>query len=232
MLRRKNAFAFAGIVTGMVIGLAVQGIAGPPGSSSGAGDLGFGQVFDGSGSSADPDATVARKATSRDEPDQDSDKVGDIDEGETGEVKRRKEALHLASFGFGPGGVTNLDTDPLNYHFYGGYMWEPHPNGGVKLLGNVTTDFNTSVSALLDIGANFYMLRTAATPYVGAALGLGYIHAEDENEAGFTASGSAGMMFFRTSDVHLNLEFKTSVHIEQVNDKNPVVMTGNIGLSI
>jgi len=160
------------------------------------------------------------------------DGVGNIESGDTTKMLKRKEALHLGAFGFGPAWFLNLDTDPQNYNFYAGYMFEPHPHAAIKALINVTSDFKTDVVALADLGANFYVLTSAITPYVGGSLGLGFIRAERENNAGFTGSGSAGLMLFRTSNVHLNLEFMASVFLKKIYDKNPVLMIVRIGMAI
>jgi hypothetical protein len=160
------------------------------------------------------------------------DGVGNIESGDTTKMLKRKEALHLGTFGFGPAWFLNLDTDPQNYNVYAGYMFEPHPHAAIKTLINITSDFKTDVVALADLGANFYVLTSAVTPYVGGSLGLGFIRAEKENNAGFTGSGSVGLMLFRTSNVHLNLEFMTTVFLKKINDKNPVLMIARIGIAI
>jgi hypothetical protein len=160
------------------------------------------------------------------------DGVGNIESGDTTKMLTRKEALHLGAFGFGPAWFVNLDTDPQNYNFYAGYMFEPHPHAAIKALISVTSDFRTDVVALADLGANYYVLTSAVTPYVGGSFGMGFIRAEKENNAGFTGSGSAGVMLFRTSNVHLNLEYVASVFLKKINDKNPVLMIVRIGLAL
>lgn len=160
------------------------------------------------------------------------DGVGNIESGDTTKMLKRKEALHLAAFGFGPAWFSNLDNGPQNYNLYGGYLFEPHPQAAIKALLNITSDFSTDFVALADLGANFYALTSDITPYVGGSLGLGFIHAEGENNAGFTGSGSAGLMLFRTSNVHLNLEFMASVFFNKIHDERPVQMMARIGIAL
>jgi hypothetical protein len=158
------------------------------------------------------------------------DDVGNIETGDILELKKRNEALHLATFGFGPAWFTQLDTDPQNYDFYAGYLYEPHPHAAVKTILNITSDFSRSVAVLGEIGANFYVFKSAFSPYVGGAFGIGYVHAEGSDNAGFAGSGSVGLMLFRTSNVHLNLEFKTSV-FTQINNRNPKLFALRVGIS-
>ncbi|MBD3316575.1 MAG: hypothetical protein GF344_12370 [Chitinivibrionales bacterium] len=163
---------------------------------------------------------------------QDQDLVGDIEPDETEEIARRKEALHLVTFGFGPGSFVGLDTDPISYNFYGGYKWEPTAHGAVNVIGDVTTDWGSAVMAMMNIGGDFYPLKTSVSPFIGGDAGLGFVRAEDENAAGFTLSGSVGVVFFRTSNVHLDIVIRNTLHVKEIGGENPYVLVGRVGLAI
>jgi len=160
-----------------------------------------------------------------------TNRVGDISDSQEDKLTSRKKALHQATFGFGGGGYTNFNAQNENYHFYGGYAWEPNANAELTTTLNLTSDFNSNVTALGNVGVNFLPLRTNVSPFFGGSFGLGYVNTSDD-QFGFTASGRTGVELFRTSDVQMDIEFVTQVHLAQIDGQNPVLLLGRVGLEI
>jgi hypothetical protein len=132
--------------------------------------------------------------------------VGEVTDKEQKEVVRRKEALSLKYFGFGPsyygwgdnglvlafGGVSEVSTD-----------W------AIRYMGNFgydTVSANTSLVAF-NIGAQRYLSAGTFAPYFHGGLGYGLSFGDDLDSSvnDFSYSVGVGMTLFRTSNRQLDV---------------------------
>jgi hypothetical protein len=145
-------------------------------------------------------------------------------------LTERRESKRFGMGGFGPATLNSIDSDPLSYDFYGGYIWEVSPMAAVKGLADITTDFNKAALMSANLGANFYPVAADVSPFVGADLGLGVITSEGDADFGFVAGASIGAQLFRLSTTQMNLEAMTKFHFDGDGESTPYKVGGRIGV--
>ncbi len=145
-------------------------------------------------------------------------------------LKDRRESKRFGMGGFGPATLNRIDSNPLSYDFYGGYIWEVSPMAAVKGLADVTTDFSKAALMSANLGANFYPVAADVSPFIGADLGLGVIASEGDADFGFVAGASIGAQLFRLSTTQMNLEALTKFHFDGDGESTPYKVGGRIGV--
>lgn len=145
-------------------------------------------------------------------------------------LRSRRKSKRFAMGGFGPAALNGIDSNPLSYDFYGGYMWEVSPMAAVKGLADVTTDFNKAALVSANLGANFYPVAADVSPFIGADLGLGVIAGEGNVDFGFVAGAAIGAQLFRLSTTQLNVEALTKFHFDGDGESTPYKIGGRIGV--
>lgn len=152
----------------------------------------------------------------------------DTTDGNAGLV--RKKAVPFIAAGFGPANLENTNSEGLAYNFYGGRYWEVARNAGLKLLGEITTDFDDSFLLGVDIGANLYLLPADISPFIGGEMGFGFTRVSGDNVFGLSFAASAGAQFFRTSDVQLNAEVRAGVLLGRSEGDFPLNYMARLGI--
>lgn len=130
--------------------------------------------------------------------------VGSIREDEVKQIERRKESRNYKSFGFGPSGLLNLESEELAYLFHVGYIWEVAEKAAVKVKNDYVFDFAGAFLMSLTLGANYYFTATNISPFAGFDFGYGLALPDDGDvRGGFALGGSLGLALFRTSTTQL-----------------------------
>ena len=142
--------------------------------------------------------------------------------------KRRAAAFNAA--GFGPANLENVRSEGLAYNFFGGRFWEVNDYAAIKVLGETTTDFDNSFLIGAALGVNFYPLVTDISPYVGGEMGFAFSRGGGDNSFGLSFGGSVGVLFFRASDVQLNVEGKALVLLDETGRGYPATYAARLGL--
>jgi hypothetical protein len=169
-----------------------------------------------------PDVPVQNRAV---------DTVGDIEPSDVNKLQRRKNAKQFTMVGFGPAGFMGVqDENRLSYDFYIGRVWEAASRAAIKSTLELTSDFEDNHMADLNLGANFYLVPTDFSPYIGGAFGLGAMRGNSEQAFGFSARGSIGALLFRTSNAQLNIEGGAKMLFSDLGDDFPAVYMATIGL--
>lgn len=132
--------------------------------------------------------------------------VGAIEDDEVESVQRRKKALRLWTFGFGPFSSGDVGEDKMLYGASLGRHWE------VSTVGEITADalgvMNGEGSLWnLALGFSWLPLRGELSPVIGAGFGMGYADTDpdQENAGGFSGQFNAGLRMFRLADVQLEI---------------------------
>jgi hypothetical protein len=134
------------------------------------------------------------------------------------------------SFGFGPSSFKNAGPEALSYNFSGGWFWQIHRFSGVKILGEISSDFSKSTLLRAELEGDFFPLKTDIQPYTGLKLGIGQSVINGGKNTGFTAGATAGVIFFKTSKVRLVTETSAITILNKKFDKYPVVYSFILGL--
>jgi hypothetical protein len=136
-------------------------------------------------------------------------RVGDINDSEITQIKRRQESLNLTSFGFGPFWSNNLGKGEMMYGASYGYHWEVSTTG--EIVAEVTGGTNDKGRMINGgIGFNFIPMTTSVSPLVGAQFGMGYGKGKDEDgvvldRGGFSIQGNLGLRMFRLATTQLEV---------------------------
>lgn len=103
--------------------------------------------------------------------------------------------------GLGPGFI--FGTDAVAYTFSGGLMWDAAPHAAVRTGGHFGFDQNVE-DFFWDytLGGCYFVSSSGVSPYFGAGLGV----ASTTEQFGFTVVPTAGITFFRNSNVTLLAE--------------------------
>ena len=145
------------------------------------------------------------------------------------------------NIGAGIGVLSNLASDDPSYQFFGSRLWNVADIFGVKALLEATAelrreaatrvDFGDAILASALVGANYYPIQTAFTPYIGAAGGLGYANGAGFDDAfGFDLSGVLGVLLFRGGPVEVNVEGNANFLFRDFNGDMPMTFTGRVGV--
>jgi hypothetical protein len=144
----------------------------------------------------------------------------------------REPRMRFGTAGGGAAGLSNLGTeDELAYNFYAGGVWEVNPFAQLKALGEATGTFEEKVLLSASLGANFFPVNAAISPYLGGDVGVGYGIGETDDGVGLELGASAGLLLFRLADTQVNLEAKTQWTLTEIDsDQFPFRYIGRLGI--
>jgi hypothetical protein len=135
--------------------------------------------------------------------------------------------------GAGPSVLDNLQAEDWSVQFYGGKQWAMANYIAPKALLEATTDFSESVLASALLGANFYPVQKAISPYVGIGTGVGYAKAADDRDVfGLDVAGTFGLLVFRGAGLQFNLETNANFIFRDIgsDDGMPMSFSGRLGV--
>lgn len=140
------------------------------------------------------------------------------------------EEKDFTSFSFGPGALLNQDAHDVAYHLAGGYFHQAAGNAGIRVVGH--GDFTGDrVNLGAGLGAVAFLPAGELAPFAGADLGFGSAYCGPDGwTSGFALGGSLGVWLFRSSQVQMNIEGRTTVIFADGGDGFPVTLNGSVGL--
>lgn len=149
------------------------------------------------------------------------------------EYYAQTEAPDDFSFSVGVGALNNLETDQPAYEFHAGKLWSMGPKLALSTHADATTDFDQSVLASGNVGVNWYPMDTEIKPYVGAAAGLGYANAAEDEELGLQIGGLVGAKLYEGQNLGVNIEANSNVLLNEIVDGEnfPYTISGRIGVT-
>lgn len=131
-------------------------------------------------------------------------KVGEIQEGQTGKYKRRFESLNLNAFGIGPFGSTTLSNDKTLLGLSYGKVWEASDIWDIR--ADALGVFGDGASYFFGgFGPSFILSADQIAPFVGFELGLGGAYANSTSKSGFAFALNGGLKVFRLADTQLEV---------------------------
>jgi len=135
--------------------------------------------------------------------------------------------------GAGPGVLDNIQATDWSVQFYGGKQWAMNNYISPKAVLEATTDFSESVLTSALIGANFYPVQKAISPYVGLGTGVGYAKAADDRDVfGLDMAGTFGLLMFRSAGFQVNLETNANFIFRDIgsDDGMPMSFSARVGV--
>jgi len=165
--------------------------------------------------------------------------VGKVLDSEEKKMKKRIESHENWLVSFGPGWMSNLgDAEGTVIGLAVGKAWQVNPNVNLSLKTGFTTstdsDFEGSFSYMI-MGARYYLSADDISPFVGVGFGYGWSSrhlgpGQEEDSSGFALEFTGGMTFFRTSNIHLDLELGYRMITESNSEGSPGAFTLGVGL--
>lgn len=132
-------------------------------------------------------------------------RVGNIDPTQKEKYRTRFEAKNSRTFSIGPAFASNMNSSDMFYNFGLGYEWEVGSNGAVLFQGTGAFGSGATFIAAM-IGGKYFFSDADMSPILKGGFGLGAAKGKDLDAAsGFAGNLGAGMTFFRTSTVHLEV---------------------------
>ncbi len=142
----------------------------------------------------------------------------------------KTRASRYSGAGFGPALTENFATRDLSYSFFIGNFWEVNQYSAIRIIADLTTDFDNAVLASLNLGLNLAPFPEDISPFVAADFGFGGGRGNSNNIFGFNISGAFGVILFRTTDIQLLLEAKASFLFDNLKESYPTIYTTRIGI--
>jgi hypothetical protein len=175
----------------------------------------------------------AEEPQGEEEPFAEEDQNGMGDQvGQTPTYERPEVIYGMAAAG--PGGVSNLGDDndaEWSLNAYAGGLWEINPFTALKAFGEATANFDRQVMLNANIGANFYPINAAISPYIGGDVGVGYAQSQLDDGFGVDLGATAGILLFRLGETQVNLEGHTHVLLNDIDGEEfPFRYGGRIGI--
>lgn len=132
-------------------------------------------------------------------------RVGQIRQDEREKYRTRYEAKNSTTFSFGPSTAMNLNNSNMIYSAGLGYEWEAGAQGAIyAALDGHFGSSTTFVDGM--VGGKYFFTAEDVSPFVRGGFGMGSASGSDlESKAGFAGQIGAGVTFFRTSSVHLEV---------------------------
>jgi hypothetical protein len=160
-------------------------------------------------------------------------RVGEITDEEAHEGTQRRPTRGETYIGLGGAEFGNLNTTGIGYGFGIAHAWDMN-QALLKIQGE--GDFNGSAFFIsAGIGGNYFLSTADVAPYLAADFGLG-LAKEDESlfsgatVGGFVVGGGAGVEFFRSSSVNLDLSFRIGALLHENDFGDPRVLSLRLGL--
>lgn len=154
----------------------------------------------------DGNTTTRRRVEGRVKPREGKPRVGEIYPGDVGRVKTRVESHRFWSFNFGPFATGSLGSKGV---MYGGSIarhYEVSTKADLRFKVNAAIGDHSGSLTTFGIGASFMPSIEEISPVFGGEFGAGYATGDDiSNGGGFAGGVFAGVRFFRTSDVQMEV---------------------------
>lgn len=107
---------------------------------------------------------------------------------------------------------TEMDEDEFDMWaiwFAGGYFFTDHIEVNItpRIMYMESDAYETTTySVLANLKYNFFKKGWTTIPYVGLQAGVAGYEADDDSDSAFSYGGMAGLKFFLTEDISLNIE--------------------------
>lgn len=157
-------------------------------------------------------------------------RVGNIDPDDKAKFSTRYESKNSRTFFFGPAVGSNLNTTDMLYYLGGGYDWEVGSQGAVTAQLNSTFGGGAAFLSAL-IGGKYFLSDTDLSPMIRAGFGFGVADGKNlDARGGFAGSLGAGLKFFRTSTVHLEIAVDHTFLFAQNQEGTPGVSSVTLAI--
>ena len=138
--------------------------------------------------------------------------VGNIQDYEVNQLKKRRKSLNLWGFGFGPSWSRHLESKAMMYSASLTHHREVHEHGELRIrFGAGGAEDGSAYQGSATLGGAFFPFTGDITPLIGAEFGFGITSGKELNvreTSGYTGAGIVGVRFFRTSDTQMELTFR------------------------
>ena len=133
--------------------------------------------------------------------------------------------------GIGTAGFINLENRNTPYSMHYGYVMTINPFVNGRLIGELTTDFNSAVLAAVECGAEITVGGNKyVTPFFGSGLGLAAARGSGKSGGGITMSTNGGVYLFRTELYQVNLQGRLLGLLSPIDGKYPFSYSIKIGV--
>jgi hypothetical protein len=133
--------------------------------------------------------------------------------------------------GIGTAGFINLENRSTPYSMHYGYVMTINPYVNGRLIGELTTDFNSAIFANVECGAEITVGGNKyATPFFGSGLGLAAARGSGKYGGGITMSTNGGVYLFRTELYQVNLQGRLLGLLSPIDGKYPFTYSIKIGV--
>jgi hypothetical protein len=160
-------------------------------------------------------------------------RVGEITDQEAHDGTQRRPTRTVGYLGFGGVEFSNLNSSSAGISIAGGYGWDLNT---VLLKIMAEGDFQGSAWIIGGaLGGNYYLVPTDVAPYISADFGGGVSKIREgvfdgQVVGGFIVGVGAGVSFFRTSAVNLDLAFRAGFLLHENDLGTPAAYTLRLGL--
>jgi len=152
-------------------------------------------------------------------------------EAESADAENKYERKILITASVGTAGFINLKNRYTPYSMQYGYVMTMNPFVNGRLVGELTTDFNSAVIAAVECGAEILIGgNNYVTPFFGSGLGLAAARGVGKYGGGITMSTSGGVYLFRTELYQVNLQGRLLGLLSPVDGKYPFSYSLRIGV--
>jgi len=150
---------------------------------------------------------------------------------ENADVENKHERKIFVTAAIGTAGFINLKNSNTPYSMQYGYVMTVNPFVNGRLIGDLTTDFNSAILAGVECGAEILIGGNSYfTPFFGSGLGLAAARGSGKSGAGITMSTSGGAYLFRTDLYQVNLHGRLLGLLSPIDGKYPFSYSVRIGV--
>ncbi|MCL2688826.1 MAG: hypothetical protein FWE57_03125 [Chitinispirillia bacterium] len=153
-------------------------------------------------------------------------------ESKSTDVEDKFERKVFITASIGTAGFINLKNNYTPYSMQYGYVMTINPFVNGRLVGELTTDFNSAILAAVECGAEILIGGNGYfTPFFGSGLGLAAARGVGKSGAGgITMSTSGGAYLFRTDLYQVNLQGRLLGLLAPIEGKYPFSYSVRIGV--
>ena len=163
------------------------------------------------------------------------ERVGEITNEEAHNGTQRNPTRSEWYLGFGGSDFSNMNVNGLGYSLGAAHVWDINV-ALIKIIGEFS-GLDSAFMTSLGLGGDYFFSSSPISPYVGGDFGFGAAKAEGNAGffsgdviGGFDLGGEAGIEFFRTSAVNLDLGFRAGVLLHSNSYGSPAVYSLRLGV--